>query len=73
MQLYTQSTLTSQRMYAVSLSVWRRVPMNKQERGLLKTARRGGMAGGALLDDFADEIGHLVQVWACFCHVCEPH
>ena len=39
-----------------------RVPLNKQERKQLKTARRGGMAGGALLDDFADEIGHLVQV-----------
>ena len=39
-----------------------RVPLNKQERKQLKTAHRGGMAGGALLDDFADEIGHLVQV-----------
>ena len=39
-----------------------RVPLSKQERSQLKSARRGGMAGGALLDDFADEIGHLVQV-----------
>ena len=38
-----------------------RVPLSKQEKSRLKSARRAGMAGGALLDDFADEIGHLVQ------------
>ena len=39
-----------------------RVPLSKQERRQLKANRRAGMSGGALLDDFADEVADLVQV-----------
>ena len=39
-----------------------RVPLSRAERAGLKQARRAGMAGGAMLDDFADDIAGLVQV-----------
>jgi hypothetical protein len=39
-----------------------RVPLGKKELKSLKAAQRAGMAGGALLDDFADDVADLVQV-----------
>lgn len=39
-----------------------RVPLGKKELKELKAARRAGMAGGALLDDFADDVADLVKV-----------
>ena len=39
-----------------------RVPLRKGERKQLKSQWRASMAGGALLDDFADEVADLVQV-----------
>jgi len=39
-----------------------RVPLSRTERQGLKAARRAGLAGGALLDDFADDVADLVQV-----------
>ena len=39
-----------------------RVPLGKNELKELKAARRAGMAGGALLDDFADDVADLVKV-----------
>lgn len=38
-----------------------RVPLGKKELKNLKAAQRAGMAGGALLDDFADDVADLVQ------------
>jgi len=38
------------------------VPLSRAERQGLKAARRAGLAGGALLDDFADDVADLVQV-----------
>lgn len=38
-----------------------RVPLSRAERQGLKAARRAGLAGGALLDDFADDVAGLVQ------------
>jgi len=37
-----------------------RVPLSKDERRRLKSARRAGMAGGALVDDFAADVAGLV-------------
>lgn len=37
-----------------------RVPLSKEERKRLKAQRREGLAGRALLDDFADDIADLV-------------
>ena len=39
-----------------------RVPLSKDERKRLKSTRRADMAGGIMLDDFADDLSHLVQV-----------
>jgi hypothetical protein len=41
-----------------------RVLLSRGERQGLKQARRGALAGGALLDDFADDIAGLVQARA---------
>ena len=38
-----------------------RVPLTKDERRRLKSARREGMAGGALLDDFTADVAGLVS------------
>ena len=38
-----------------------RVPLRKKELANLKAAHRVGMSGGALLDDFADDISKLFQ------------
>ena len=39
-----------------------RVPLSRAERQNLKQQRRAGLSGGAMLDDFADDIAGLVQV-----------
>ena len=39
-----------------------RVPLSRAERKDLGRQRRAGMAGGAMLDDFADDIAGLVEV-----------
>lgn len=39
-----------------------RVPLSKDERKRLKSTRRADLAGGIMLDDFADDVSHLVQV-----------
>ena len=45
-----------------------RVPLRKKELANLKAAHRVGMSGGALLDDFADDISNLFQ--ACLHRLC---
>ncbi|CAK0782908.1 hypothetical protein CVIRNUC_006103 [Coccomyxa viridis] len=38
-----------------------RVPLSKGERKNLKAQRRAGLSGGAMLDDFADDVADLIQ------------
>ena len=38
-----------------------RIPLRKKELANLKAAHRVGLSGGALLDDFADDISNLFQ------------
>ena len=42
-----------------------RVPLSKGERKNLKAQRRAGLSGGAMLDDFADDVADLIQVLTC--------
>ena len=42
-----------------------RVPLSKGERKNLKAQRRAGLSGGAMLDDFADDVADLIQVISC--------
>ena len=44
-----------------------RVPLSKTERQRLKATRRADLAGGVMLDDFADDVAHLVRVGAPPC------
>lgn len=51
-----------------------RVPLSKDERKRMKAARRADLAGGAMLDDFADDVAHLVKVLhtlACMPPACD--
>lgn len=48
------------RMSAAAVQV--RVPLSKDERKRLKAARRSGLAGGSVLDDFADDVAGVLQL-----------
>lgn len=39
-----------------------RVPLKKKELKGMRAAQRAGLSGGALLDDFADDVADLVKV-----------
>lgn len=39
-----------------------RVPLSKDERKRLKAARRSGLAGSAVLDDFADDVAGVLEL-----------
>ena len=39
-----------------------RVPLAKKELKGMRAAHRAGLSGGALLDDFADDVADLVKV-----------
>ena len=40
-----------------------RVPLAKKQLKGMRAAQRAGLSGGALLDDFADDVADLVKVW----------
>ncbi len=46
---------------AVEEDMMQRVQLSKEERRRLKGARRSALSGGAMLDDFADDVAGIVQ------------
>ncbi len=47
---------------AVEENMMQRVQLSKEERKRLKGARRSALSGGAMLEDFADDVAGIVQV-----------
>lgn len=47
---------------AVEEDMMQRVALSKDERRRLKGARRSALSGGAMLDDFADDVAGIVAV-----------